>query len=55
MSEMLSYLSDLTAMTQGRASFTMEFDHYDFVPALQADKIIAAARASRGEEIEEDE
>jgi elongation factor G len=55
MSEMLSYLSDLTAMTQGRASFTMEFDHYDFVPALQSDKIIAAARAARGEEIEEDE
>jgi elongation factor G len=34
-------------MTQGRASFTMEFDHYDYVPQLQAEKIIAAARASR--------
>ena len=55
MSEMLSYLSDLTAMTQGRASFTMEFDHYDYVPALQSDKIIAAAKAARGEEVEEDE
>src|SRR6201999_659968 len=34
MAEMLNYQSDLTAMTQGRASFTMSFDHYDFVPAL---------------------
>ena len=56
MSEMLNYQSDLTAMTQGRASFTMEFDHYDYVPQLQADKIIAAAKAPRmGEEEEEEE
>ena len=55
MSEMLNYQSDLTAMTQGRASFTMEFDHYDYVPALQADKIVAAAKAAKGEEVEEDE
>ncbi len=47
MSEMLNYQSDLTAMTQGRASFTMEFDHYDYVPPLQADKIIAAAKAAK--------
>jgi hypothetical protein len=33
----------------------MEFDHYDYVPALQADKIVAAARAARGEEVEEEE
>ncbi len=45
MSEMLSYQSDLTSMTQGRASFSMEYDHYDYVPPLQADKIIAAAKA----------
>ena len=32
MSEMLNYQNDLTSMTQGRASFSMEFDHYDFVP-----------------------
>jgi elongation factor G len=43
MAEMLTYQNDLTAMTQGRASFTMEFDHYDFVPQLQAEKIIAAS------------
>ena len=56
MSEMLSYQSDLTSMTQGRASFQMEFDHYDYVPQLQADKVIAAAKAARaGEEVDEDE
>jgi elongation factor G len=55
MAEMLNYQSDLTAMTQGRASFTMEFDHYDYVPQLQADKIIAAAKAARTGEEEEEE
>jgi elongation factor G len=55
MAEMLNYQSDLTAMTQGRASFTMEFDHYDFVPQLQADKIIAAAKAAKTGEEEEEE
>jgi elongation factor G len=55
MAEMLSYQSDLTSMTQGRGSFTMEFDHYDFVPQLQADKIIAAAKAAKAGEEEEEE
>jgi elongation factor G len=55
MSEMLNYQSDLTAMTQGRASFTMEFDHYDYVPGPQAEKIITAAKAARGIEVEEEE
>jgi elongation factor G len=55
MAEMLNYQSDLTAMTQGRASFSMEFDHYDYVPQLQADKIIAAAKAAKAGEEEEEE
>ena len=55
MAEMLNYQNDLTAMTQGRASFTMEFDHYDFVPQLQADKIIAAAKAAKTGVEEEEE
>ena len=55
MAEMLNYLNDLTSMTQGRGSFAMEFDHYDFVPPLQADKIIAAAKAARTGEEEEEE
>jgi elongation factor G len=55
MSEMLNYGNDLTSMTQGRASFSMEFDHYDFVPGLQAEKIIAAAKAAKTGEEEEEE
>ncbi len=55
MSEMLSYQNDLTSMTQGRASFTMEMDHYDFVPQLQAEKIISAAKAAQAGEEEEEE
>ena len=55
MAEMLNYQSDLTAMTQGRASFSMEFDHYDYVPQLQAEKIIAAAKAAKTGEEEEEE
>ncbi|MEO8658504.1 MAG: elongation factor G, partial [Bryobacteraceae bacterium] len=55
MSEMLNYQNDLISMTQGRASFSMEFDHYDYVPALQADKVIAAAKAARSGEEEEEE
>jgi elongation factor G len=48
LAEMLSYQSDLTAKTQGRGSFHMQFSHYDLVPAAQADKIIVKARAERG-------
>jgi elongation factor G len=55
MSEMLNYQNDLTAMTQGRASFHMEFDHYDYVPQLQSEKIIAAAKAAKAGEEEEEE
>jgi elongation factor G len=55
MSEMLTYGNELTAMTQGRGSFNMEMDHYDFVPAQAAEKIITAAKAAKGEATEEEE
>ena len=55
MSEMLTYQNDLISMTQGRASFHMAFDHYDYVPGLQAEKIIAAAKAAKAGEEEEEE
>jgi elongation factor G len=55
MAEMLNYQNDLTSMTQGRASFSMEFDHYDYVPALQAEKIIAAAKAAKAGAEEDEE
>jgi elongation factor G len=53
--EMLSYATDLTSMTQGRASYSMEFSHYDYVPNEIAEKVIAAAKAARGTVVEEEE
>jgi elongation factor G len=55
MAEMLTYQNDLTAKTQARGSFSMEFDHYDFVPAQQAEKIVAAAHAAGVHATDEDE
>jgi elongation factor G len=55
MAEMLTYGADLTSMTQGRGSFNMETSHYDFVPAVNAEKIITQAKADRGEVVEEEE
>ena len=55
LAEMLSYATDLTSMTQGRASYTMEFSHYDFVPNEIAEKVITAAKTARvGEPVEEE-
>ena len=42
LAEMLSYANELTSMTQGRGSYSMEFSHYDFVPGELAEKVIAA-------------
>lgn len=39
--EMFGYISDLRSMTKGRASFTMQFHHYDPVPRNVADEIIS--------------
>lgn len=47
MAEMLRYASDLTSITSGRGMFTMEFDHYEEVPAHISEKIIAAAKAEK--------
>ena len=52
MAEMLTYGQSLTAMTQGRGSFHMEMDHYDIVPQMHADKIIATAKKPVEEEEE---
>src|SRR6202795_3431584 len=53
--EMLNYATGLTSMTQGRASYSMEFSHYDYVPNELAEKVIAAAKAARGVVMEEEE
>jgi len=43
-SEMMSYAPDLTSMTGGRGTFTMEFDHYEEVPPHLKDKIVAESQ-----------
>jgi elongation factor G len=43
LAEMFGYVSDLRSMTSGRASYSMEFDHYDPVPRNIADEITAKA------------
>jgi len=55
MAEMLTYGVDLTSMTQGRGSFNMEMHHYDVVPGQLQEKIVAHAKAERGEVKEEEE
>jgi elongation factor G len=44
LSEMFGYTTSLRSMTEGRASSTMEFDHYDIVPANVATTIIEARK-----------
>jgi len=43
--ELFQYSVDLRSITQGRGDFEMEFDHYEEVPANQAEGIIAEAKA----------
>lgn len=40
LAEMFGYSTDLRSQTQGRASYSMEFDHYDEVPRNVAEEII---------------
>jgi len=42
LAEMFGYVTTLRSMTQGRASSTMEFDHYEEVPSNVAKEIIEA-------------
>src|ERR1700749_2066502 len=41
LSEMFGYIGQLRGMTSGRASYTMEFSHYEPVPRNVADEVIA--------------
>jgi elongation factor G len=54
LAEMLSYDAELTSMTGGRGSYHMEMHHYDEVPGHLQEKIIAAAKAERGDVKEEE-
>ena len=47
LSEMFGYIGQLRSMTSRRASFTMEFSHYDPVPKNVADEVIAEVAKRR--------
>jgi len=53
MAEMLSYGTTLTSITQGRGSFRMEMDHYDVVPPMLCEKIVATAKRPVQDEAED--
>ncbi len=41
LANMFGYVNNLRSMSQGRASYSMEFDHYEDVPRAIADEVIA--------------
>ncbi len=41
LANMFSYVNNLRSMSQGRASYTMQFDHYEQVPAAVAQEVQA--------------
>lgn len=47
MSEIQTYANELTSMTGGLGSFSIEFSHYEEVPTQIADKIVAARNAEQ--------
>ena len=54
MAEMLTYEQHLTSATGGRGSYHMEYSHYEEVPHALQGKIIAAAKAERGQVVAEE-
>jgi len=46
LSEMFGYATDLRSKTQGRGTYSMEFDHYEEVPKNIADTIIAKVKGA---------
>jgi len=41
LANMFGYVNNLRSMSQGRAQYTMHFDHYDKVPQAVADEVVA--------------
>jgi elongation factor G len=44
LSNMFGYSTDMRSITQGRAIYSMQFDHYTEVPKSVAEEIISTAR-----------
>jgi elongation factor G len=41
LANMFGYVNTLRSMSQGRATYTMVFDHYDQVPQAVAEEVVA--------------
>ncbi len=50
LSELLRYAQDLRSLSQGRGSYSMEYDHYEPVPQNLEPKVIEEARRLREED-----
>jgi elongation factor G len=50
LSNMFGYSTDMRSITQGRAIYTMQFDHFAEVPKSVADEVIAAATGTSDED-----
>ncbi len=53
MSEMLTYANQLHSLTSGRGMYSMEFSHYEELPAHLTQKIISEKEAQKKEKAEE--
>jgi elongation factor G len=51
LSEMFGYVTSLRTITSGRATSTMEFDHYQETPRAIADEVIAKAKGKKAEKV----
>jgi elongation factor G len=47
MSEMINYEPHLRSMSGGRGSYSMEFSHYEELPGMLAEKVMAEAKKER--------
>ena len=48
LARMFGYATDLRSLTQGRATFTMRFSHYEPAPQSVVEKVVAEAKQSGG-------
>ena len=51
LAQTFGYATELRSLTQGRASYSMEFDHYEEVPRNEAEKILGTRSKSARERV----
>ena len=49
---MFGYATDLRSLTQGRATFTMQFSHYEPAPQSLSERVVAEAKQAGGAHVE---